>query len=396
MRFLLLAALVFALAVPAARTGAEQPPQYLVTWAMESNLQTRAADGTGRDFLAVYDIGNAHFGRLVAMLPVPTRAHMAHHANYSMPWDRMLFANDFMEDRTYVFDVRDPLKPRVAASFGAAGPFTHAHSFVRLTNGHTLATFQDRDGKDAAAGALVELDNQGRVLRTSDAAAPQTENFIRPYSLEVLENLDRVVTTSADMMPTTNHSHVVQIWRLSDLKLLQTIVLPKPAIFKGIAAQDADEARVLADGETVMIKTASCGLFRLTGLQSAHASVDYVYDLGGRQCSSVPLVMGNYWLEESISMHSITVLDVSDSANPREVSRLYLGPNAGPHWQSRDPASNRIAITGFGSLLNTIKFATLDPRTGALTLDSRSIVLDNVSWPDGWSGRAIPHATLFY
>lgn len=69
MRFLALAFVFLALA-PA-------PPQsrYLVAWAMESNVYP--ADGTGHDFLAVFDIGDpARSGRLVAMLPVPTSSQI--------------------------------------------------------------------------------------------------------------------------------------------------------------------------------------------------------------------------------------------------------------------------------------------------------------------------------
>jgi hypothetical protein len=389
MRYIALA-LVFLFA------SAATPPRYLVTWAMESNGKSNLADGTGHDFLAVYDIDSAHFGELVAMLPVPTKAHMAHHANYIMPFDKLLFANDFMEGRSYVFDLRDARNPRIAGTFTDAGPYTHPHSFYTLPNGDTLATFQDRGQGDSVAGALVELDRAGHVVRSSDASAPQADTFIRPYSLEVLANFDRVVTTSADMMPSPNASHVVQVWRLSNLKLLKTIVLPKPLIFGGVDGQDSDEARVLSDGETVLVKTGTCGLFRLTGLAGTDPVAEFVYDFGYRACASVPVVIGHYWLQASLSGHTVTVLDVRDPSHPVEASRLYLGPEARPHWMAREPGTDRIVITGFGSLLNKIEFATLDERTGELVLDSRAITLDRTKWPDGWKGRAIPHATLFY
>jgi hypothetical protein len=212
----------------------------------------------------------------------------------------------------------------------------------------------------------------------------------------VLANFDRVVTTSADMMPSPNASHVVQVWRLSDLKLLKTIVLPKPPIFGGVDGQDSDEARVLSDGETVLVKTGTCGLFRLTGLAGTDPVAEFVYDFGYRACASVPVVIGHYWLQASLSGHTVTVLDVRDPSHPVEASRLYLGPEARPHWMAREPGTDRIVITGFGSLLNKIEFATLDERTGELVLDSRAITLDRTKWPDGWKGRAIPHATLFY
>jgi len=391
LRYIALALLLLSIApAPHAQT------RYLVTWAMESNGDTNMGDGSGHDFLAVYDIGAAHFGALVAMLPVPTRAHMAHHANYVLPPNRMLFANDFMQGESYVFDLRDPRKPRIAASFKDAGAYAYPHSFAALSNGDMLAAYQQTGHGDTAAGALVELDRNGRMIRGSAAADPKADTFIRPYSVLVLEKIDRVVTTSADMMPSTSVSHVVQVWRLSDLKLLKSVVLPKPKTYNGVAAEDPDEARLLPDGQTVLVKTATCGLFRMNGLRGISPSATFVYDFGYRACPSVPLVIGHYWLQPSMSGHTITALDVSDSSHPFQAGYLNLGPTARPHWMARELGTNRFVITGVGSLLNKITFAEIDPRTGALRLDPRSITLNKATWPDGWKGRAIPHATLFY
>jgi hypothetical protein len=88
-------------------------------------------------------------------------------------------------------------------------------------------------------------------------------------------------------------------------------------------------------------------------------------------------------------------LDVHDPSHPVEASHLMLANDAYPHWLASEPGTNRFVITGFGSLLNRISFATIDPQTGALALDDRFIDF-NRKWPDGWDGPAIPHGTLFY
>jgi hypothetical protein len=391
LRFL---ALILVLLAAPRGTAAAPRHDYLVSWGMEAKSSSGAQ--VGRDFLAVFDMGDpAHFGQLVAMLPVPTQSQMAHHANYEIPANGMLFANDFLAAHSYVFDLRNPLKPSIAASFDNAGPYTHPHSFAYLSTGHTLATYQQKGSDDTVAGALVELDGKGAIVRMTDASDTQVEPFIRPYSLLVLEKIDRVVTTSADMMPSTLDSHVVQVWRLSDLKLLKTVVLPKPAQFQGAAANDPNEARVLSDGSTVLVQTARCGLFRLGGLSGTNPTARFVYDLGYRSCSGVPVVIGHYWIEPSASGHCVTALDVNDPAHPVEVSRVWLGAGALPHWLAREPRGHRIVITGQGSLKNLISFASLDVHTGALKLDRRTISF-NRKWPDGWNGAAVPHAALFY
>ena len=57
------------------------------------------------------------------------------------------------------------------------------------------------------------------------AAVPRVDPGVRPYSLAVLPALDRVVTTASDMH-LESRSAAVQVWRLSDLTLLQTMLLP--------------------------------------------------------------------------------------------------------------------------------------------------------------------------
>jgi hypothetical protein len=51
-------------------------------------------------------------------------------------------ANAFGSGRSFLFDVRNPHAPRLLHAFGDVGPYSHAHSYERLPNGHTLTTFQ--------------------------------------------------------------------------------------------------------------------------------------------------------------------------------------------------------------------------------------------------------------
>lgn len=201
---------------------------YLFVWAMEvSHPEAKTIDelkvGLGKDFLAAFDVApNASpFGKLVAMLPVG-EAELAHHTNYALPPNDVLYANDRMGNSTYVFDLRDGSHPGLLRKFGNVGVYGFPHSFVPLSNGHEVATFQYSGGFNKAPGGLVEFDTDGRIVRSSSAADPQVDPNIRPYSLAVIPKLDRVVTGSADMMG-AQVSHAVQIWRLSDLKLLNTI-----------------------------------------------------------------------------------------------------------------------------------------------------------------------------
>jgi len=394
------------LAMPLALQAASHPSRYLFVWAMEASHPQadtmalastdlparRAALGLGRDFLAVFDMApGPSFGRLVAMVPAGPAA-MAHHTHYAEPADDMLYANDWLANSTYVFDLRQPLHPRLARTVGSVGDLGYPHSFAALAGGNTLATFQYSDGFNHAAGGLVEFDPKGRVVRSVSARVPGHPD-VRPYSLAVVEQADRVITSSADMMG-AQVSHVVQIWRLSDLTLLHTLQLPHEPDGIYDSAADSSEPRVLADGKTVLVPTFNCGLFLLKNLTSAQPSLQHVYDFGYRTCE-VPVVAGDFLVEAMQSGHAIVSLDVHDPQHPREVSRILLPPDEYPHWLGLEPGGDRFAITGYGALATRVRFARIDRHTGALQLEPAMTIDLSHAPPAGWRGSAMPHGAVF-
>jgi len=393
------------LAIPMIASAAQGRSRYLLVWAMEARhplatvMEMTPADiparrvglGLGNDFLAVFELGTGpSFGRLVAMLPVGPAAQ-AHHTNYSEPPDDVLYANDWLANNTYVFDVHEPVHPRLVRKFGSVGAFGFPHSFAHLGNGDTLATFQYSGGFNHAAGGLVELDPRGNVVRTASAAAPGHAN-IRPYSLAVDEKHNRIVTGSADMM-SAQASHVAQVWRLSDLKLIKTMALPKPSDWFYDTAADASEPRLLADGTTIVVPTFNCGLFLVRNPGGNDPTLKHIYDFGYRTCE-VPVVAGDFLVETMQSGHAIVSLDLHDAEHPHEAGRILLPADEYPHWLALEPGGDRLAITGYGALNTRVRFATIDRRTGKLALERSSIDFTR-SWPDGWQGSAIPHGVVF-
>lgn len=348
----------------------------------------RSAQEPGQDFLAVFDVtpGVPRFGKLVAMSPVGAGV-MAHHTNYEMPPDGRLYANDWLANRTYVFDVRNPWRPRLLRQFGNEAALGYPHSFVWLPNGDTLATFQYSGGFNRAPGGLVEFAPDGQVVRSSTAAAAGHAN-IRPYSMAVIPQSDRVVSSSTDMMG-AQVSHVAQVWRLSDLKLLKTMALPGPA---GVAA-NSSEPRLLNDGTTVVVPTFNCGVYVVEGLTGSEPSLRLVYDAGYRLCA-VPVVVGNYLVMAAQSGHALISLDMSDPLHPKEVSRLLLGAGEGPHWIAAEAGTGRLVITGAGAMTTKVYFARIEGGSGRLRLEPETFDMTR-NWPDGWSGSAIPHGAVF-
>jgi hypothetical protein len=125
--------------------------------------------------------------------------------------------------------VRNPLTPKIVTSFTDMAGYMHPHSYLRLPNGHVLATFQHShhdmiEGQMGGSGGLVEIDDQGKVIRSASSADPTFPGaLLTPYSLAVLPEIDRVVSTNSSMHMDNVFSGVTyQVWRLSDLKLLKT------------------------------------------------------------------------------------------------------------------------------------------------------------------------------
>src|SRR5580700_9011282 len=166
-RFVLAMALLFcvgALPMKSYDQKTATPGDYLFVWAGD-------ADHKGNDFLAVIDADpwSASYGRLVTTLATDQQTKRVHHTEYTMPASGMLFANDHAAGRTFIFDVRDPLHPKVATSFTDMAGYMHPHSYVRLPNGHVLATFQhahhgassERSSEPMGkTGGLVEIDDE--------------------------------------------------------------------------------------------------------------------------------------------------------------------------------------------------------------------------------------------
>ena len=397
-------------------TGARAPsPSYLFLWAGD-------AEGKASDFLAVIDAtrSSAAYGTVVASIPTGVAGTHPHHTESEMPANGHLLANGFHAGRTWLFDLSLPLHPRILTSFGEVAGYSHPHTFVRLANGHVLATFQYRadsvgmrhDGAPMAAngaahttGGLVEMEERGHPVQSGAASDPTIpDQRIYPYSVLPIAALDRAVSTTTDMdtANTKATAEWVQLWRLSDLKLLLSLRLPPGP--RGDEHRFTGEPRLLADGRSVYIHTFNCGLYLLRGIERPNPTASFVMAFEGTNCG-VPILTGHYWLQTVPDAHALIALDITDPEHPRRVSTLSIGDDEQPHWIAIDPTGRRVVLNssggGTGNRLYVIDF---DPRDGRLAFDDRfrdaggarpGIGLTGRSWPHGFTGTAVPHGTVF-
>jgi len=172
-----------------------QSSRYIFVWSGDAAHKSS-------DFLAVLDTDplSSNYARVVSTLPVGFSGLMPHHTEYEFPPSNVLFANGWTGNRTFLFDLNEPLQARIIAQFQDRNGYTFAHSFARLPNGHVLVSFQSYGEGYAPGGGLVELNETGAVVRSASAIDPRVDkDLIWPYSLAISPQADRVVSTSTPM-----------------------------------------------------------------------------------------------------------------------------------------------------------------------------------------------------
>lgn len=395
---LVLALLLCAINLPTQSQEQKTPASghYLFAWTGDAALK-------GNDFLAVIDADPASpsYGHLMTTLATDQQTMKAHHTEYTMPASGMLFANDHDAGRTFIFDLHDPLHPKVATSFTDMAGYMHPHSYLRLPNGHVLATFQHAHHGDAGmggSGALLEIDDEGKVIRASSSADPAFPGaLLTPYSLVVLPELDRVVSTDSSMhLENIFEGVTYQVWRLSDLKLLKTSYLE--AGDNRYAQISPEEPRRAPDG-SVLVQTLGCGIERITAVNTDTPQSQLVHTFPGNWCG-VPTIVGNFLIQSVPATHGLVVLDIANAAKPVEVSRLQISETFRPHWTGWNAKTQRLAVTGSEPRLYLLK---MDPITGALSMDEAFHDTDGKpgfnfadrDWPHNWKGTGNPHGVVF-
>jgi 56kDa selenium binding protein (SBP56) len=374
---------------------------FLLVWAGD-----RA--GKGNDFLVVInaDPASPDYGHLVTTLATDQQTVRVHHTEYTMPASGMLFANDHDVGRTFIFDVRNPRQPKIAASFADLAGYMHPHSYLRLPNGHVLATFQHAHHSAAAGdygktGGLVEINDAGEAVRAAsnaDAAFPSA--LLMPYGLVVIPEIDRVVSTNSSMHDPDIFSGVTyQVWRLSDLRLLKTANFD---VGENLYAHISPEEPRLGPDGSVFVQTLGCGVERITGIETAQPRSKLVYTFPGNWCG-VPTIVGHYFVQSVPAVHGLIVLSIADPERPVEVSRLSLSGKYFPHWTGWDPVTRRLVVNSSKTPEERMYLVQLDEKTGALSVDrsfrdtdgQQGFSFNEREWPHGWRGAATPHGAVF-
>jgi hypothetical protein len=375
---------------------------YLFAWTGDEDRQDS-------DFLTVIDLARDgdRYGTIVATAPVGERGLWPHHTEHELGSSGMLLANGYAANRNLLFDLREPLRPRIVRRWNGAGSLSFLHSFARLPNNHVLATFQAHGPDNVSPGGLAELDEAGQIVRSRSAADPAADqSTLRPYSLAVVPALDRVVVALTYMpIPTWHplrrsieHDHSgnqVQVYRLSDLSLIKTIRLP---------TSDAPiEPRVLRDGRTVLVASVECRLYRVAGLEGSDPRLEMVHQRrqGAARCPSWSVTTGSRRMPRITVSSRWTSLIWGMSGRSRrsrsmnDSGRTGSRPTARGSLSSTSPAqgpSGECGCCGWTRRLGNSRSTATFRDAGS---DRPGIAFDRPVWPHGATGTAVPHGTVF-
>jgi hypothetical protein len=378
-----------------------KPSRYLYVWAGTGSATTK-----GINSLVVIDVDQSSpkYGTVIEAITADSAGSAPHHTEFELPKSGRFFANDYGADRTYLFDFSNAAKPRLVTRADAVPDGHMVHSYARLPDGNVIATVQHGDMDiEGSPGGLAEFDNNGKLLRYGSSIDPTMPGaHIRTYALTTLPAIDRVVTTSSPM-DAEKTAHVVQVWRMSDLKLLKTLAVPQ--IPGDSTHMYPFEVRTLADGKTVMLNSYYCGFFTLTNLDT-EPKIERVMTMAQPKnigCS-VPVIAGKVMVMPIAYAHRYATIDISNPSHPVEVSSVAMDTTFFPHWIARDPASDRVVVTDQGDGPPMVMLGHFDSSTGRLTWDERfhdagaskpGLRFSSVNWPNGVKGKATPHGAVF-
>lgn len=366
-------------------------------------------DGRESDFLAVID-ANADaptYGDVVATLPVGAVGTMPHHVSYEYPENDILFANGWLSGQTFVFDLKDPVAPKLKTSFAEMLGYSYPHSYAPLDNGNVLATFQGTNGNYGAPGGLVEITSDGEPVRAASAIAPSIEaEAAWPYSLAFIpgKSLAVVAISEMGMPPWTDFypTDTVEIWDTDKLDIRAVVQLPDTGA--GYGNLYPAEPRIADDGR-VFVTTFSCGVYEIIGAETDAPSAQFIHVFPGsndpNEACAVPVIVGKFLVAPISKINGLIVLDISDAGAAKEVSRLSFDEaHPGAHWIAADRNSDRLVVTG--NMQSWVMVLNLDPETGALSIDEKfggaagpGVSFDRAAWPHGETGRAEVHGALF-
>jgi DNA-binding beta-propeller fold protein YncE len=423
------------LVAAACRGGRNEAPfePYLVVWAGD-------ADRKDSDFLAVVNANPSSwkYGHVIATVPVRSRGNEPQDLNDAFRYDGRVFAGGLLGNRVFVFDLRDPEEPKLAATTDLGNRrYWAPRGIVSLPNGRVAVACPDRARHighpreiTGAPGGLVELDASGRITREVSAGSDASRGYVvAPSGAGMVPAAKKLVTTNA------GHGYAVsargepvpgitvQVWKASDLSLQRTLVLDAGP--RGEENLGPVTARAMRKRATVYVNTHEGGALYVSdsiGMDDPSFRLAFDFGAGSYPVGAAVTPDDRFYVTALSGKNQIVLLDLADAMRPRLVSsvRLDRDPDGkggkprqgGPGGLAMASDGTRVAVADYTVDAPTYRrdgdhrvyLLRLDGDTGQLrvddgfrdeTTDEVGIDFNRAKWPHGTTGPARPRGLLF-
>jgi hypothetical protein len=435
---LLVACSVLASACPGGRGGGGDGPYepYLVIWAGD-------ADRNDSDFLAVVNANpsSRHYGKVIASVPVRSSGNEPQELNDGFRYDGRVFASGMLGNRVFVFDLRNPEAPKLAAVADLDDRrYWAPRGIVSLPNGHVAVACPDRAHHvglprevTGAPGGLVELDANGRVTREISAGSDDSRGYIvAPSGITAAPAARAVVTTSqahgyaASARGEPAVGITVQVWKGADLKLRRTIALEAGP--RGEENLGPITARAMRKRPIAYVNTHEGGALYVSdsiGIDDTAFRFAFDFGAGSFPVGAAVTPDDRYYVTALSGRQQVVLLDLSDPLRPRLQSSVRLDrdpePSAKRAGRPRAGGPGGLAMASDGSRIAVANYTVdaptyrrdgdhrvyllrLDVEEGQLrvdnafrdeTTDEVGIDFNRTKWPHGATGAARPRGLLF-
>ncbi len=406
---------------------------YLLVWAGDADRQSS-------DFLAVLDADptSTSYGKVLKSYPVRSRGNEPQALIASQRADRRVFASGVLTNRTFVFDLRQPLAGRLV-HVDEPGPdrrFGAPHDYVSLPGGRVVGTCADPlryrgDPREilGAPGGLILLDAEGGFVREIPAADPAARHLIlAPFGAVVAPSLGLLISTNAGhgYAATTRGERQpgisVQVWKLDDLSLQRTAIVDVGP--RGEENLGPITAHFLHRKAFLYVSTdQGSGLFASDSIQTPSPVFHLAFDFGaGALAGETAITPDDRWLVAALGgANRVVSLDLADPWHPKLASSVRLDRDpldpskprrGGPHGLAMSADGTRIAVADYGIDVpglqqegdHRVYLLRLDPRSGRLRIDGTfqdesthevGVSFERAAWPHGGTGPARPAGLLF-
>ncbi len=406
---------------------------YLIVWAGD-------ADRQHSDFLAVIDADptSASYGSVLQTYPVRSRGNEPQWLNPTERDDRRVFASGVLTNRTFVFDLRDPMTGRLARvdEAGAGRRFWAPHEYVSLPNGNVAAACADParyrgEAREllSSPGGLLELTPDGQFVREISAADAKAHWLIlAPFGIAAAPALDRLVTTNnahgyagtvnGDRMPGIS----VGLWRLRGLAFQKTVILDAGP--RGEENLGPLVPRFAHAGQMLYVNTDQGGaLYASDSTHLPTPAFKLAFDFGADSFPGGAAITPDdrYYVTALGGANRVASLDLTDPWRPKLVASVRLDrdpldasrPRAGgPHALAMGADGTRVAVSDYTVDVpgytrdgdRRVYIVRLDPASGRLRLDTAfqdeftgevGVDFNRIHWPHGDTGPARPAGLLF-